>query len=79
LFIDFCDSALPQPIQWLWPSWIPYGKLTILAGEFGVGKSTLALNIAALLASHATWPDHPDYTGAPPSTLENAPNSAKSA
>lgn len=39
-----------QPIEWLWYPFIPYGKLTIIQGDPGDGKTTLALNIAAKLS-----------------------------
>ena len=47
----------PQPITWLWPGWVPAGKLTILAGAAGTGKTTLALGLAAVLTAGGTWPD----------------------
>lgn len=39
-----------QEIEWLWYPFIPYGKLTIIQGDPGDGKTTLALNIAAKLS-----------------------------
>lgn len=39
-----------QEIQWLWFPFIPYGKLTIIQGDPGDGKTTLVLNIAAQLS-----------------------------
>jgi KaiC/GvpD/RAD55 family RecA-like ATPase len=39
-----------QQIQWLWYPFIPYGKLSIIQGDPGDGKSTLILNIAAKLS-----------------------------
>jgi putative DNA primase/helicase len=47
----------PLPITWLWPGWIPAGKLTILAGAAGTGKTTLALALAAVLTVGGRWPD----------------------
>lgn len=47
----------PMPITWLWPQWLPEGKLTILAGTAGTGKTTLALGLAATLTSGGRWPD----------------------
>lgn len=41
----------PQPIEWLWPDWIAAGKLHILAGAPGTGKTTLALALAAALTT----------------------------
>lgn len=47
----------PLPITWLWPGWVPAGKLTILAGAAGTGKTTLALALAAVLTAGGRWPD----------------------
>jgi hypothetical protein len=37
----------PQQVRWLWPGRIPAGKLTLVAGDPGLGKSTMTLDIAA--------------------------------
>lgn len=47
----------PQPIHWAWPGWIALGKLTILAGAGGTGKTTLALSLIATLTTGGRWPD----------------------
>lgn len=39
-----------REIEWLWYPFIPYGKLTIVQGDSGDGKTTLILNIAAKLS-----------------------------
>lgn len=39
-----------QEVAWLWYPFIPYGKLTIVQGDPGDGKTTLVLNIAAKLS-----------------------------
>ncbi len=39
-----------EEIEWLWYPFVPYGKLTIIQGDPGDGKTTLALNIAAKLS-----------------------------
>lgn len=38
-----------KEVEWLWYPFIPYGKLTIIQGDPGDGKTTLVLNIAAAL------------------------------
>lgn len=40
----------PMPLRWLVPCRIPQGKLVMLAGDGGHGKSTVTLNIAACLS-----------------------------
>ena len=39
-----------QEVKWLWYPFIPYGKLTIIQGDPGDGKTTLVLNIPAKLS-----------------------------
>ena len=39
-----------QEVAWLWYPFIPYGKLTIVQGDPGDGKTMLVLNIAAKLS-----------------------------
>jgi hypothetical protein len=46
LGIMLCD-VVPQTVSWLWDGRIPLGKLTVLDGDPGLGKSTLTLAVAA--------------------------------
>ena len=53
-----CGASIkPQRIDWLWPDWLAAGKLHILAGAPGTGKTTLALALAADLTTAGRWPD----------------------
>ena len=45
-----------KPVEWLWPGRIPQGKLTLLAGEPGAGKSTLTYFLAAAVTVGADFP-----------------------
>lgn len=47
----------PEPVRWLWHSWLALGKLHILAGAPGQGKTTIALAFAATVTSGGRWPD----------------------
>ena len=38
-----------EAINWLWYPFIPYGKVTIIQGDPGEGKTTLVLQIIARL------------------------------
>jgi len=49
-----------EPIRWLWPGRIAVGKLTLIAGDPGLGKSFLTLDIAARVSSGTPWPDSQD-------------------
>ena len=44
------------PIEWLWRGRIPFGKITILDGDPGVGKSLLALTIASCVSTGRPLP-----------------------
>jgi putative DNA primase/helicase len=47
----------PEPISWLWEGWLARGKLHVLAGAPGCGKTTVALAFAAALTAGKSWPD----------------------
>jgi len=51
------SAVASRPVEWLWPGWIPLGKLTVLDGDPGVGKSTLLLDLAARLSRDGLMPD----------------------
>ncbi len=45
-----------ETVEWLWPGYIPLGKLTVIDGDPGQGKSTLTLDIASRLSTGDTMP-----------------------
>lgn len=47
----------PQPVQWLWHGWLALGKMHLLAGAPGQGKTTIALAFAATVTTGSRWPD----------------------
>lgn len=55
----------PQPIRWLWQNRIALGKLTMIAGDPGLGKSLVTLDIAARVSSDRGWPDQSAPLGGP--------------
>jgi putative DNA primase/helicase len=54
--VRFSELA-PQKVRWLWPDRIPLGRITLLVSDPGLGKSLLALDIAARVSRGAPWPD----------------------
>ncbi len=54
--VSMADVPL-QRVSWLWPGRIPRGKLTILDGDPGLGKSCLTLDLAARISTGSTMPD----------------------
>jgi putative DNA primase/helicase len=49
-------SVAMEPIRWLWPGRVPLGKLTLIAGEGGMGKSQVAIAIGANVTRGGRWP-----------------------
>ncbi|MBO5454798.1 MAG: tyrosine-type recombinase/integrase [Clostridia bacterium] len=45
-----------QEVQWLWKPYIPFGKLVIIQGDPGEGKTTFALRLAAACSSGMALP-----------------------
>lgn len=48
--IKFFSEIEAKSVEWLWYPYIPFGKITIMQGDPGEGKTTLVLNIAAMLS-----------------------------
>jgi putative DNA primase/helicase len=51
------DTVMPEAVQWLWPGRIPRGKLTLVIGDPGLGKSFLMLDAMARVTRGARWAD----------------------
>jgi putative DNA primase/helicase len=51
------SQVRPQRVSWLWPGRIPLGKLTILDGDPGLGKSSVLLDIAGRVTTGCPMPD----------------------
>ena len=47
----------PEKVDWLWQDRVARGKYNVLAGMADVGKTTVALDIAARMSLGGTWPD----------------------
>jgi putative DNA primase/helicase len=47
----------PELIEWLWPNRIAVGKATAVAGNGGLGKSTLLCDWTARVTTGNAWPD----------------------
>jgi hypothetical protein len=50
-------GVTPERVRWLWPGRLPAGKLVVVDGDPGLGKSTLLLDLAARLSRGAAMPD----------------------
>lgn len=51
------NDVKPEVIDWVWESRLARGKITLLIGDGGEGKSTLSLAIASVLSRGGPWPD----------------------
>lgn len=51
------SDVQPEKVSWLWPGRIPLGKLTIIDGDPGLGKSLITCDIAARVSKGAPMPD----------------------
>ena len=47
----------PEDVQWLWQGRIPLGKICLLDGDPGLGKSTVTLDLAARVSTGMEMPD----------------------
>ena len=63
------SEIVPTEIKWLWYPYIPFGKVTILQGDPGDGKSKLMLSIAALLSNGKPLPFSTDEEPYDPMTV----------
>jgi hypothetical protein len=46
-----------RTIDWLWPGWFALGKLALMDGDPGLGKSLIALELCARLSTGQPFPD----------------------
>ena len=44
------EDVVSKEVEWLWYPYIPYGKITLIEGDPGEGKTTLVLKLAATLS-----------------------------
>ena len=51
------SSITETSVDWLWYPYIPFGKLTLIQGNPGCGKSTLMMNIISAVSNGSFVPD----------------------
>jgi hypothetical protein len=47
----------PIPMRWLWSDRLALGKLNLIAGQPGLGKSQITANMAGVISRGGKWPD----------------------
>jgi len=55
--IEEATDIDPERVRWLWRNYIPAATLTILAGDPGMGKSMIAIHVAARASRGEAMPD----------------------
>src|SRR5262245_65063804 len=50
------SQLAPRPVAWLWPGRLALGKLAILDGDPGLGKSLVTLDLCARLSTGQPFP-----------------------
>ncbi|MCZ6530449.1 MAG: AAA family ATPase, partial [Chloroflexi bacterium] len=50
------STVTRSEIEWLWPNRFAIGKLSLISGNPGLGKSTLSLEMAAHVSCGTHWP-----------------------
>ena len=60
LVLVWADTVPPEKIEWHWRGFLAAGKLSLLAGDPGVGKSTISGAVTAAYTTGAPFPGHTD-------------------
>ena len=55
--MQLISEVEPEQVTWLWPGQLAEGKITVLDGNPGLGKSTAALDIASRISRGDALPD----------------------
>lgn len=50
-------DVAPRPVSWLWPGRVPLGRITLLVGRPGEGKSFLTIDAVSRVSTGTPWPD----------------------
>jgi hypothetical protein len=62
-------DIVPRRVRWMWKDYIPLGKVTVLDGRPGLGKSLMTLDIAARVTQGRAMPDGFDPAMGPRNVL----------
>ena len=55
--LTYYSEVKSEPVKWLWYPYIAIGKVTLLQGDPGDGKSTMMMNFIAELSKGGATPD----------------------
>lgn len=51
------SDVVRRPVRWIWPGHLALGKITIMDGHPGLGKSTVYTDYIARFTAGGNWPD----------------------
>jgi len=51
------ETVKAEPVEWLWPGRFPHGKVVLLSGDPGTGKSFFSFDLAARITTNRPAPD----------------------
>ena len=54
--IESFESVHPKAVDWVWPERIALGKLTLIVGDPGLGKSLIGLALLTHVSRGTPWP-----------------------
>lgn len=75
---SICLADVPAAnVDWLWTGRIPIGKVTLIAGDPGLGKSLVTLDMAARVSTGAPWPKTRSELAASDGTLGGMPSALR--
>ena len=63
------SDVIPETVRWWWKDWLPVGKVVVLDGDPGLGKSGLTLEVAARITTGRPMPDGSTGDVAGPATV----------
>lgn len=61
------DDVQTEPVEWIWPGIVPLGKVMVIDGDPGLGKTTVAAYIAARISTGE--PFYHSGGGSPPAAV----------
>jgi len=50
-------DVTPEAVEWIWRGRLAKGKMTVLIGDPGIGKSSVTMDVASRITRGASWPD----------------------
>jgi hypothetical protein len=67
--VRMANTVTTRRVEWLWENYLPLGKVAMLDGPPGVGKSSLLMDLAARVTTGANMPDNSPGLSEPASVV----------